>query len=155
MKLNSVELWSGLAALALSVAVVWSGYSLDLGTINDPGSGYVLFYVGFLMMLFSAVMLYSAIKDQNTTRSFASLWRDVSWSRPLIAIALLLVFAVVFETLGFLLSTITLLLALLRLIDPVPWRRAVPIAVLVPLAFWYVLQKLLLIALPAGLLGIG
>jgi putative tricarboxylic transport membrane protein len=47
------------------------------------------------------------------------------------------------------------LVALLRAIDPVPWRRAIPIAILVPLICWYVLQKVLLIQLPSGVLGIG
>jgi putative tricarboxylic transport membrane protein len=70
-------------------------------------------------------------------------------------IALLVVFALVFETLGFLLSTILLLVALLRAIEPVPWRRAIPIAILVPFVCWYVLDKLLLIQLPSGVLSIG
>ena len=34
--------------------VIWQGLKLKLGTINDPGSGYVLFYTGILMCLFSA-----------------------------------------------------------------------------------------------------
>ena len=48
-----------------------------------------------------------------------------------------------------------LLIALLRLIDPVPWWRAIPIAILSPLICWYVLQKLLLISLPSGMFGLG
>jgi putative tricarboxylic transport membrane protein len=133
--------------------VVWAGYSLKLGTINDPGSGYVMFYAGLLMIAFSLIILYGAIKDGGPT--FLSLWRNVLWTKPLLVIALLVVFTFVFETLGFLASTILLLIALLRVIDPVPWTRAVPIAVLVPFAFWYVLDKLLLIQLPAGIFKIG
>ena len=49
----------------------------------------------------------------------------------------------------------SLLIALLRLIDPVPWWRAIPIAIASPLICWYVLQKLLLISLPSGMLGLG
>jgi putative tricarboxylic transport membrane protein len=48
-----------------------------------------------------------------------------------------------------------LLIGLMRLIDPVPWLRALPIAVLAPLGSWFVIQKLLKVALPAGMLGIG
>jgi putative tricarboxylic transport membrane protein len=153
VKIDNTELWSGLAGLALSVFVVWSGYALKLGTINDPGSGYVLFYAGLLMVIFSLIILYGAIKEGGPT--FLSLWRDVLWTKPLLVIALLIAFTLVFETLGFLTSTIILLVALLRAIDPVPWQRAIPIAILVPLLFWYVLQKLLLIQLPSGILGIG
>lgn len=153
MRIDNTELWSGLAGLALSIFVVWSGYALGLGSINDPGSGYVMFYAGLLMILFSLIILYGAIKDGGPT--FLSLWRDVLWTKPLIVIALLVAFALLFETLGFLVSTMILLIALLRVIDPVAWSRAIPIAVLVPLIAWYVLQKLLLIQLPSGAFGIG
>jgi putative tricarboxylic transport membrane protein len=151
--INNKELWSGVVGLALSIFIVWSGYSLKLGTINDPGSGYVMFYAGLLMIVFSLITLYGAIKDGGPT--VMSLWRDVLWTKPLLVIALLIVFTLVFETLGFLVSTILLLIALLRVIDPVPWSRAIPIAVLVPVICWYVLVKLLLIQLPVGILAIG
>ena len=153
MKIDNTELWAGLFGLAISIFVVWSGYALKLGTINDPGSGYVMFYAGLLMILFSLIILYGAIKDGGPT--LLSLWKDVLWTKPLIVIVLLVAFALIFETVGFLASTVVLLVALLRAIEPVPWSRAIPIAVLVPLAFWYVLNKLLLIQLPAGVLGIG
>jgi putative tricarboxylic transport membrane protein len=153
LKIDNTELWSGLVGLALSIFVVWSGYALKLGTINDPGSGYVLFYAGLLMIVFSLIILYGAVKEGGPT--FLSLWRDVLWTKPLLVIALLVAFTFVFELLGFLVSTTALLIALLRVIDPVVWPRAIPIALLVPLICWYVLQKLLLIQLPSGMFGIG
>ena len=153
MRIDNTELWSGLVALAFSLFVVWSGIDMGMGSINDPGSGYVLFYAGLLMILFSAIMLYSAVKDGGPT--FLSLWKDVLWTKPLIVIALLIAFTLAFETVGFLISTTILLIVLLRVIDPVPWVRAISIAVLVPLVCWYVLVKLLLIQLPSGVFQIG
>jgi putative tricarboxylic transport membrane protein len=47
------------------------------------------------------------------------------------------------------------MLLLLRLIDPVRWPLAIPIAVLVPLGMWWVLKRLLLIQLPSGIFEIG
>lgn len=153
MKIDNTELWSGLVALAFSLFVIWSGIDMGMGSINDPGSGYVLVYAGLLMILFSVIMLYSAVKDGGPT--FLSLWRDVLWTKPLIVIVLLIAFTLAFETVGFLISTTVLLLVLLRVIDPVPWVRAISIAVLVPLVCWYVLVKLLLIQLPSGVFQIG
>ena len=152
-RLNNSELWGGLIGLVLSLFVIKSGYDLKLGSINDPGSGYVLFYTGILMVLFSGATLISALTEGGST--FRSLWEGVNWTKPLLIIAALVIFALLFERLGFLLSTMLLLLAMLRAIDPVRWTLAVPLAVLVPLASWYVLQKLLLIQLPSGMFGIG
>ena len=153
MKIDNTELWSGLVALAFSLFVIWSGIDMGMGSITDPGSGYVLVYAGLLMILFSVIMLYSAVKDGGPT--FLSLWRDVLWTKPLIVIALQIAFTLAFETVGFLISTTILLIVLLRVIDPVPWVRAISIAVLVPLVCWYVLVKLLLIQLPSGVFQIG
>ncbi|KAH1711940.1 hypothetical protein KXX25_000476, partial [Aspergillus fumigatus] len=48
-RLNNSELWGGLIGLALGIFVLRSGLKLKLGTIHDPGSGFVLFYTGLLM----------------------------------------------------------------------------------------------------------
>lgn len=153
MKIDDSQLWSGLIGLVLGAIVVWQGYEHDIGVVTEPGTGFVLFYVGWLMVVLSAVMLLVAIREGGAP--IAALWQGVRWSRPMIAIGLLIAFALVFERLGFLLSTMALLIGLMRLIDPVPWLRALPIAVLAPLGSWFVIQKLLKVALPAGMLGIG
>ena len=153
LRLDNSELWGGLIGLGLGGFVIWQGLRLKLGTINDPGSGYVLFYTGILMCVFAASIIVSAITEGGPT--LASRWENVRWSKPLLLIACLVAFSVALEPLGFLLSSIPLMLLLLRLIDPVRWTLAIPIAVLVPSGMWWVLKRLLLIQLPSGLFGIG
>ena len=152
-RLNNSELWGGLIGLALGGFVIWSGLKLKLGTINDPGSGYVLFYTGILMCLFSATIIIAALTEGGPT--FGSRWRDVRWTKPVIVIVCLAAFAFALNPLGFLLSSIPLMLLLLRLIDPVRWSLAIPIALLVPLGMWWILKRLLLIQLPSGMFEIG
>ena len=152
-RLNNSELWGGLIGLALGIFVIWSGLKLKLGTINDPGSGYVLFYTGILMCVFAGSIIISAITEGGPT--LASRWENVRWSKPLLLIACLVAFSIALEPLGFLLSSIPLMLLLLRLIDPVRWTLAIPIAVLAPSGMWWVLKRLLLIQLPSGMFGIG
>ena len=40
VRLNNSELWGGLIALMLGALVVWFGIKFNLGTVNDPGSGF-------------------------------------------------------------------------------------------------------------------
>jgi len=152
-KLNNSELWGGLIGLALGVFVIRSGLKLKLGTINDPGSGYVLFYTGILMCVFAVSIIIGAVTEGGP--SFGSRWVDARWSKPLLVIACLTAFSFALDPLGFLLSSIPLMLLLLRVIDPVRWSLAIPIAVLVPLGMWWVLKRLLLIQLPSGMFEIG
>lgn len=153
LRLNNSELWGGLIGLALGGFVIWQRLKLKLGTINDPGSGYVLFYTGILMCVFAASIIISAITEGGPT--LASRWQNVSWSKPLLVIVCLTAFSFALEPLGFLLSSIPLMLLLLRLIDPLRWTLAMPIAALAPLGMWWMLKRLLLIQLPSGLFGIG
>lgn len=153
LRLSNSELWGGLIGLALGGFVIWQGLKLKLGTINDPGSGYVLFYTGILICVFAISIIISAITEGGPT--LASRWENARWGKPLLVIACLAVFSLALEPLGFLLSSIPLVLLLLRLIDPVRWTLAIPIAVLAPMGMWWVLKRLLLIQLPSGLFGIG
>src|SRR5205085_6644582 len=111
LKLNNSELWGGLIGLALGIFVIRSGIKLKLGTINDPGSGYVLFYTGILMCVFAVTIIVAAVTEGGPT--FASRWQDARWTKPLVIIACLMVFSFALEPLGFLLSSIPLVLALM------------------------------------------
>jgi putative tricarboxylic transport membrane protein len=152
-RLNNSELWGGLVGLALGIFTTRAGVQLGLGRINDPGSGYVLFYTGLLMCMFAGSIIFASLTEGGPT--FASRWSGALWIKPLALIASLIAFAIALEPLGFLLSAIPLMLLLLRAIDPVRWTLAVPIALLAPLIVWWVLKKGLLIQLPSGLFGIG
>ena len=61
--------------------MIRSGIKLKLGTINDPGSGYVLFYTGILMCLFALTIIVSAVTEGGP--SFGSRWEGARWTKPL------------------------------------------------------------------------
>lgn len=151
--MKNADLWGGLGWLAFSVFVVVAGRGLGIGAINDPGSGFLLFWLGLLMCALSAAILAGAVLAGGP--SLASLWQDTRWRKVLAIIASLCAFALLLDKLGFLLAAIPLLLVLLRGIDPVPWPIALPVGIGAPLAVWWLLKKLLLIQLPSGVLGIG
>ena len=151
--MKNAELWGGLGWLSFSVFVVFAGRGLGVGAVNDPGSGFLLFWLGLLMCAFSAAILASAVRDGGP--SLASLWQDTRWRKVLVIIASLCAFALLLDRLGFLLAAIPLMLLLLRAIDPVPWPIALPVGIGAPLAVWWLLKRLLLIQLPSGVLGIG
>lgn len=151
--MKNAELWGGLAWLAFSVFVVVAGRNLGIGAVNDPGSGFLLFWLGLLMCVFSASILYRGLVAGGP--SLASLWQETRWRKTLVVIASLCVFALLLDKVGFLLAAMPLMLVLLRAVDPVPWRIALPIGVGATLLIWWLLKRLLLIQLPSGVFGIG
>ena len=151
--MKNAELWGGLGWLAFSVFVVFAGRSLGLGSVNDPGSGFLLFWIGLLMCAFSLSILASALAAGGP--SLASLLEGARWRQVLVVMVSLCAFALLLDKLGFLVAAISLMLVLLRAVDPVPWRIALPVALGAPLAIWWLLKRMLLIQLPSGLFGIG
>jgi putative tricarboxylic transport membrane protein len=152
-RLNNTELWGGLLGLGLALFTTRAGWSLGVGSVNDPGSGFMLFYIGLLMCVLATALIISAFTEGGPT--FASRWSGARWTKPLVVIASLSAFAVALDYVGFLISAIALLLLLLRLVDPVRWSLALPVGVLAPVVVWWVLKKGLLIQLPSGVFGIG
>jgi putative tricarboxylic transport membrane protein len=151
--LKNAELWGALGWLGLSVFVVFAGRGLGIGAVSNPGSGFLLFWLGLLMCGFSVALVSAAVRAGGP--SLTSLWEGARWGKVLAIIASLCAFALLLNTLGFLLASIPLLLLLLRAIDPVPWPIAIPVGFGAPLTVWWLLKKMLLIQLPAGLFGIG
>ncbi len=152
-RLNNSELWTGVIGLALGTFVIQSGLKLKLGTINDPGSGFMLFYIGILMCGFAVTIILASVTEGGPT--FGSRWEDARWSKPVLIIACLIAYAFALEPLGFLIATMPLMLLLLRIVDPVRWTLAIPLAIAAPLAVWWVLKHGLAIMLPSGVFEIG
>ena len=152
-RLSQADIWSGLAGVALGAFVLWSGMKLGIGRISDPGSGFVLFYTGLLMCAFALTIAIAALMEDGPR--LGAQWATARWTKPIAIIGCLIAFSIALEPLGFLLASIPLMLLLLRLIDPVRWTLAVPIAVLAPLGMWWVLKHGLAIQLPVGIFNIG
>jgi putative tricarboxylic transport membrane protein len=149
--LRNAQLWGGLVWLAFGAFIAYHGYELGLGEAREPGSGFAIFWLGLLTAGFALSIILSAV--QEGSEDIASLWRDTRWGKVLLVIVLLLVFGFLFERIGFILCSLTLLLVLMRIVDPVPWSTALIVSFSATFGVWYTLSKLLLIQLPVGLLS--
>ena len=153
VRINNAELWGGVIWFALGVFVFEHGRRLGFGSINQPGMGFAMFWIGLVMSGLALGISVQAINSEGP--SVRALWAGSRWKKTLIVIATFTLYAVCFSRLGFLLSTIPLMLILLRAIDPVRWTLAIPLAFGMPILIWWVLKQLLQIQLPNGLFEIG
>ena len=148
---HNSQMWGGLFWLAIAVFVTFQGRSLGLGTLNDPGSGFALFWIGLIMSGLSIAVIVTAITRGSET--LASLWRGTRWEKVLIVTSLLVIFGFLFERLGFIVCSVALLLVLMLFIDPLPVHTAVLISVLSTFLVWTVMGEVLQIQMPAGILA--
>jgi len=149
--IRNSEFWGGLFWLAVGAFVISAGRDMGLGRLNQPGTGFAFYWIGILMCALALGVIGQALVYGGPP--LASLWAGTRWRKVLVVIGLLLVYGVGFEAIGFIPSTLALLLALMWFVDPVDWRLAVVVAVVGVFGVWAALTKWLKIQLPAGLLA--
>jgi len=137
----------------MGFGVCYGGYDLELGTLRDPGSGFMFFWVGVIMTGLSLAVLVKAIRMKPDQKGVGLLRGEVRWAKILSVLAALVLYAYVFTYLGFILSTVLLLLFLFKAVEPQKWSWAVMGAVISTLTAYGVFQLWLGSQLPRGFLG--
>lgn len=148
--LSKAELWSGLFWIAAGLFVASSGLDLEIGILQQPGSGFALFFIGLLMVALALSLTVKSLMRASPTLS--SLWQDAQWRKVASVSALLIVYGLTFETVGFFLCTVALLLILMLWVDPVDWRVATIVSVGAAWSVDYALTHWLKISVPDGIL---
>jgi len=141
---------AGLFIIALSLAIMYnSATSLRLGTLRVPDSGFVPFVCAVVM---AGCAAFYVIANLGTDENPQRLWAPGAWVRPLLAIALLLGYALVFEPLGYVVSTLIFALAWQAIVERANWKIVAIFGVTSTLAMWALFEKLLRVPLPSGIL---
>ncbi len=148
MMLRRAELWGGLFWLGVGAFVTWQGWLLELGTLREPGSGFVFFWLGLIISAFAVFIAIGGVRGRGPL--LGDLWRGARWRNVLLVILALIAFAFLFERLGFVICSLALLLFLMTVVDPVRPVLSIPISAIAAVGVWYVLEKMLLVQLPKG-----
>jgi putative tricarboxylic transport membrane protein len=149
---RKADLWGGLFWLALGIGAAWQGLALGYGVLNDPGTGFMVFWAGLLIAGFAAAILVDAVLGAQGP-SLSALWAGTRWQRVVVVVLALAAYAAAFRHLGFILCTLALLTLLLRGVERVRWTVAIPVVLVATFGTWYVVTRWLKILLPVGVLG--
>jgi len=143
----------GLVWLVFGAVLCVESYRLNIGTLHNPGPGFYPFVVGLTLLLFSFILLFSSIFLEK--EGFTEKTEEKSNKKNILLIVfLLLLYAIVYEYLGFIVSTLLFIICILKIIERKRWLVAISFAIFTA-AFSYVLFNLWLNAnLPKGILGI-
>ena len=153
--MKSRDLISSLFWMAIGVGVCYGGYDVELGTLQDPGSGFIFFWVGTIMVGLSLFIFIRAMREKGKAGEMKILWSQVKWQKNIYVLAALFLYAYVFSYLGFILSTVLLLIFLFKAVEPQRWSMAILGAILSVLTSYAVFQLWLGAQLPKGFLGVG
>ena len=138
------ELRSGFFFFGLSVLVLWGSLRTGLGTLSQPGSGFVSFCAGVALSAFSVVLICREWSNREKLNAHSR--------RVMLALLSLFVYSLVLEILGFVLATFLLLAILLQIGEPRRWWIHVGLSALITFLVYLIFGFLLHVYFPQGFL---
>jgi hypothetical protein len=142
---------SSLFWLGIGLAIAFYSRKYGLGTPSSPGAGFLPFLTGVAMALLALVVFFQQIPGKRNT--LKSLWASRKWLAPPIVMASLIVYAVLLNFFGFILDTFFLTAFLLRVMEPLAWKKVLAGAAGATLGSYAVFHLWLEAQLPVGFLG--
>jgi len=146
---------SSLVWLAVGFIALYASLALGLGTVREPGPGFLGFMTSSFISLMAIIILVQSFgKAGEEKKKIADLWRKLRWSRPLLICGITIGYISIFEWLGFAFSTFIFLVALLKGMEGLPWWKALVISFACTGFSYLLLSFSLESTLPRGFLGI-
>ena len=141
---------SALFWVAVGLLTCYGASRLGLGSVAEPGVGFIFFWSGLILVILSLIVLADAIRSsEDAVREMG----EMNWAKIALVLLALLLYAFFLERLGFVLTTFVLMSFLLGCIEGTNWFRSLGVAGAAALASYAIFELWLKIRLPKGLFG--
>ena len=141
---------SGVFWLCFAIVVIIQSYRLGLGTLHQPGPGFLFFWVNIVLGIMSLGLLVRAWKARKTEGPQPALFGGQNIRKIVIVVISLFVYAVLMERVGFILVTLLLFVFLLGIIEKKRWGFTVFMAAIVTAFSYLIFEIWLQSMLPYG-----
>ena len=148
----------GLIWILLGIGMCLGSINLKLGDLHTPGAGFLPFFAGALLAIFGLILMLSSLISRARQEKDAEDWRALakrrwrSFLNPLLSVVILLLYILLLEPFGFLLTTFVCLLLLFKLSEPRRWVTPVILSSSTAVLSYLVFSVWLQCQLPKGLL---
>ncbi len=147
----NADRWSSLFWFALGAAGIYASARLGVGRTGEPGSGFVPLTASAFVCLM-ALLVFLQSFGRGHARGLSTLWKNVYWRRSLAVGVLTLAYILVLETAGFFLTGFVLLVATMKGLEGLSWRKTLTISIITLVVSYVVFKVLLKATLPMGFL---
>ncbi len=140
------ELRGGLFFFGLSLLIIWESLRVELGTLKEPGSGFLSLCAGLGVFFLSLVLIVRGWRAREPGKPHSH--------RVTLALVTMFVYSLLLDTLGFLIATFFLVGILFRLGQPRPWWFLIGVSAIVTFISYLIFGVFLRVYFPRGLWGI-
>jgi putative tricarboxylic transport membrane protein len=141
---------SALFWVAVGIMACYGATRLGLGSVAEPGAGFIFFWSGLILVILSFIVLADSVRSSEDTVQEMG---EMKWTKIALVLLSLLLYAFFLERLGFVLTTFVLLSFLLGWIERTSWVRSLEVASAAALASYAIFELWLKIRLPKGIFG--
>lgn len=120
-----------------------------MGKFRHPGPGFLPFGLSIALIFLSLFLLLSRWKKEKSPVPF---WSKRAWVRPLLGLAILILYAFLLGKLGFLLATLAFLLIWMGVIERIRLFTTGTLSLSVTVALYLIFGLFLEVPLPKGFL---
>lgn len=136
--------------VAMGILVCYGATRLGLGSVTEPGAGFIFFWSGLILVFLSLMVL---VDSMRSAEDMVAEMGEMNWRKIALVLLSLLSYAFFLERLGFVLTTFVLLSFLLGWIEGTNWGRSLAVASAAALACFAIFELWLKIRLPKGIFG--
>jgi putative tricarboxylic transport membrane protein len=144
---------SGSFWLLFSLFISYESYKLGLGTVNQPGPGFLFFWTGIVVAILAITVIVKSLKKFSQEEVTDKAFGRSNVKKVVLVLAALFLYAFLMEWLGFFISTLLLFVFLLGVIEKKKWWFAVGVSVIVTILSYLLFETGLQSQLPKGILG--
>ena len=149
--MGRADSYSSLFWLVVSILICVHAAQLGIGKLSDPGSGFVFLFSGRVIGIFSLTGFLLSLREKG--EGGPSSFKNVHWGKLILTLSYILLYGVLLERLGFLISTFLLLALLLRTIESKRWYLILVVALGGAWGTYAIFELWLHSRLPRGFLG--
>lgn len=136
----------------LGVAMSFGGINLGLGTAELPGPGFFPLIAGLSLTTFAVISLYSSFREKNEA-GIAEDWKNIRWKSILLTFVTLTLYSNILDSIGFIVSTLFMLVLLFRLYEQEKWIITILKCLFTTIIVYVVFDKIFQLNLPKGIWG--
>jgi len=141
---------SALFWVSVGILVCYGATRLGLGSVTEPGAGFIFFWSGLILVLLSLTVLAESLRSSEDSVQEMG---QVNWAKIALVLLSLLLYAFFLERLGFVSTTFVLLSFLLGWIERTNWARSLGVASAAVVVSFAIFELWLKIRLPKGIFG--
>lgn len=140
--------------LSLGIVICWASLRMNYGTITDPGPAFLPFWAGFLIAVISLGLFLNSLWEKSKVSNGSKVFfQGAGPLKPLTILGALALYGLLSEKLGFFICNLLFSGLIFRFVWKKSWWFILKTSLLIDLAFYLILEVLLQVPLPQGILS--